>query len=228
MTKPRHRDVKPAKPGKKIDELHPLSGIGKGPRPPPLADGKDWPSTRQERRRHQIGISACARLNWPASHRQKWDDGLMIPPARCERGRVTMPDRLSPTQRSYCMSRIRGRDTSPEIAVRSLIHQLGFRFRLHGSDLPGRPDIVLPRHRKVVFVNGCFWHVHTCRAGQIRPKSNASYWRRKRRGNIARDKRNVTALDKLGWDVLVVWECELMNRQLVLQKLSNFISARPR
>jgi DNA mismatch endonuclease (patch repair protein) len=136
-----------------------------------------------------------------------------------------MPDRLTPAQRSYCMSRIRSTNTRPELSVRSLIHGMGFRFRLHRRDLPGRPDIVLPRHRKIVLVNGCFWHVHTCRAGRIRPEANANYWNEKRLRNIARDKRNLRDLKKLDWKVLVIWECELSNQRSVRRRLGRFLGS---
>ena len=110
-------------------------------------------------------------------------------------------------QRSYNMSRIRGRNTKPELIVRSLVHQMGFRFRLHRRDLPGKPDLVLPRHRKVIFVHGCFWHRHRCRRGQVVPQTNAEFWDAKRTGNVERDRRNLRKLRRLGWKVLVLWEC---------------------
>jgi DNA mismatch endonuclease, patch repair protein len=118
-----------------------------------------------------------------------------------------MTDVHSPSQRSYNMSRIKGRDTKPELIVRSLVHRMGFRFRLHRSDLPGQPDLVLPVHRKVIFVHGCFWHLHRCRYGQVFPKKNAEFWNEKRQGTVRRDRRNVRQLRRLNWDVLIVWEC---------------------
>jgi DNA mismatch endonuclease (patch repair protein) len=137
---------------------------------------------------------------------------------------LPMPDRLTPSQRSYCMSRIRSKNTRPEVAVRSIIHCMGFRFRLHQPDLPGRPDIVLPRHRKIVLVHGCFWHVHTCRAGRVRPSVNVGYWQGKRRRNVARDRRTMAALNALGWKVLVIWECELAEPAAVRTALTGFLS----
>jgi len=117
------------------------------------------------------------------------------------------------------MSRIRGRDTRPELTVRSLIHRLGFRFRLHRSDLPGKPDIVLPRHRAVVFVHGCFWHRHgRCRLAYT-PKSNIRFWLGKFRSNIARDARNRRKLKNLGWRVFVIWECEIANVEVLTSRL---------
>ena len=118
-------------------------------------------------------------------------------------------DILTPSQRSEVMSRIRGRDTRPELRVRSWLHRQGFRFRLHGRDLPGRPDIVLPRFRTVIFVNGCFWHLHDgCPAGRI-PRSNSSFWKKKLTDNRSRDERNLRALRAMGWNPIVVWECEV-------------------
>ena len=106
------------------------------------------------------------------------------------------------------MSRIRGRDTAPERAVRSALHRAGFRFRLNVEGLPGRPDVVLPRYRTVVFVHGCFWHRHAGCRNATRPSSNRDFWLAKFADNVRRDRRNVTALRKDGWKVLVVWECE--------------------
>jgi DNA mismatch endonuclease, patch repair protein len=106
------------------------------------------------------------------------------------------------------MSRIRGRDTGPERVLRSLLHQMGFRYRLHRRDLPGKPDLVFSSARKVIFVHGCFWHMHRCKYGRVVPKTNADFWRTKREGNVARDRRNITALRKQGWTVLVIWECQ--------------------
>lgn len=119
-----------------------------------------------------------------------------------------MMDRISREHRRWNMSRIRGRDTKPEIAVRSLLHRMGYRFRLHRADLPGRPDIVLPKYRAVIFVHGCFWHRHTgCRFAYT-PKSRRKFWQQKFQGNRRRDRRSTTALARLGWRVLVIWECE--------------------
>lgn len=118
-------------------------------------------------------------------------------------------DRLGHQHRSWNMSRIRGRDTNPERAVRSLLHRLGFRFRLHERSLPGTPDIVLSRYRTAVFVHGCFWHRHNnCRFAYT-PKSRRAFWTAKFRNNQQRDARNRKALNDAGWHVLVVWECEL-------------------
>jgi len=91
--------------------------------------------------------------------------------------------------------------------VRSLVHQMGFRYRLHQKGLPGTPDLVLPAHRKMIFVHGCFWHMHCCRYGKVKPATNAEFWSNKRRGNVIRDRRNRRRLRTAGWSILVVWEC---------------------
>jgi DNA mismatch endonuclease (patch repair protein) len=129
-------------------------------------------------------------------------------------------DRLTKQRRSWNMSRIRGRHTKPEVTVRSILHLLGLRFRLHRKDLPGSPDIVLSRHRTVVFVNGCFWHRHArCRFAYT-PKSNAQFWLQKLKDNAARDLRNRRRLRDLGWHVIVVWECELADPNALAERLS--------
>lgn len=121
-------------------------------------------------------------------------------------------DKLSRERRSWNMSRIRGKDTAPELVVRSLLHRLGFRFRLHRGRLPGRPDIVLPKYRTVVFVHGCFWHRHRACLNCTTPTHNRTFWLKKFAGNSARDKGNIRALSKLGWKVIVVWECQTEKR----------------
>lgn len=131
---------------------------------------------------------------------------------------------MSPAQRSALMARIRSKDTKPEIAVRSLIHRLGFRFRLHRKDLPGKPDIVLARHRKIILVHGCFWHGHTCKLAS-KPKSNQTYWSAKILNNQARDARNLLALQAQGWTVLELWECEVRRVSGLEEKLRNFLNA---
>lgn len=120
-----------------------------------------------------------------------------------------MVDFLSPLERSERMSRIRSSNTSPELALRRAMHALGFRFRLHCKDLPGRPDIVLPRYRTAIFVHGCFWHRHDgCKVAST-PKSNTEFWIKKFDRNVARDVRSKEMLEAQGWRVIVVWECEL-------------------
>jgi DNA mismatch endonuclease (patch repair protein) len=134
-----------------------------------------------------------------------------------------MVDVLTPEQRSFNMSRIKGKNTSPEMTVRSLLHSLGYRFRLHVGKLPGRPDIVLAKHRAVIFVHGCFWHMHRCRYGKVTPKTNAEFWQQKRMSNVERDKRHRRSLRK-DWSVLTVWECETRDHHRLSNKLSRFIS----
>lgn len=120
-----------------------------------------------------------------------------------------MTDFLSPAERSERMSRIRGKNTRPEMTLRSILHKLGLRYRLHREDLPGKPDLVFPCHRAVVFIHGCFWHRHEgCKVATI-PKSNTSFWIDKFEKNVARDALAVKALEKLGWRVFIIWECEL-------------------
>lgn len=124
------------------------------------------------------------------------------------------------------MSRIRGRDTKPELAVRSILHRLGYRFRLHRNDLPGRPDLVLPRFGMVIFVHGCFWHRHAGCKFAYTPKSRLHFWLSKFEENIARDRRSVLQLRKLGWKALVVWECELRDPDRLAKRLNNALSRR--
>lgn len=119
-----------------------------------------------------------------------------------------MADSLTSEQRSERMRRVRQKDTALEVLVRKELHRLGLRYRLGGCGLPGRPDIVFPRHRAVVFVHGCFWHAHDCRLGR-RPSSNAAFWEQKALANKARDVRKEAELRGLGWRVFVVWQCEL-------------------
>lgn len=120
-----------------------------------------------------------------------------------------MVDTLNPSERSERMSRIRSSNTAPEVALRSALHALGIRFRLHRKDLPGKPDLVLPRYRTAVFVHGCFWHRHEDCKIATTPKSNTEFWVKKFDRNVARDARTRELLEEMGWRVIVVWECEL-------------------
>ena len=132
-------------------------------------------------------------------------------------------DIVDSQRRSEMMSRIRGRHTEPEIAVRRIAHGLGLRFRLHRKDLPGRPDLVFPRFRTAVFVHGCFWHRHAgCRYAYT-PKTRVAFWTEKFRQNIARDCRAEEALRTLGWRVLVIWECEARSGSTVEGRLLDFL-----
>jgi DNA mismatch endonuclease (patch repair protein) len=124
--------------------------------------------------------------------------------------------------RSENMRAIHGTDTLPEMAVRSLVHGLGYRFRLHRQDLPGKPDLAFPARRKVIFVHGCFWHSHACKTGLI-PKSNRDFWLPKLRNNKLRDRRNLKALAQLGWDALVIWQCELKDSSAVRLRVKRFL-----
>jgi DNA mismatch endonuclease (patch repair protein) len=134
-----------------------------------------------------------------------------------------MADVLTISQRSFNMSQIRSKNTSPEITVRSLVHRMGFRYALHRSDLPGHPDIVLVRHKKIIFVHGCFWHMHHCRYGKVKPATNQKFWQDKRQGNVERDKRNLRKLRNLGWKVLVIWECQTKRPEKLINKISKFL-----
>ena len=120
-----------------------------------------------------------------------------------------MKDRFSTDERSAIMARVKAANTRPEITVRRLVHRLGFRFRLHRRDLPGTPDLVLPKHRAVVFVHGCFWHQHSCPRGRRQPASNPSYWGPKLARNVERDASARNALERMGWRVLTIWECQI-------------------
>lgn len=137
-----------------------------------------------------------------------------------------MTDTFTVRERSWIMSRVRGKDTSPERAVRSMIHRMGYRFRLHRKNLPGKPDIVLPRHRCVVFVHGCFWHRHKGCKRASTPQSNVAYWEKKFRRNVERDRQRRHDLRKLGWRVVVVWECELRDPDKLAVRLLREIPGR--
>lgn len=125
------------------------------------------------------------------------------------------------TARSRNMAAIRDRNTSPELKVRSLLHGLGYRFRLHRRDLPGSPDIVLPRYRTVVFVHGCFWHRHPGCRYTTTPKTRAEFWARKFEQNMERDERQQLQLREMGWSVMVIWECELRDLPSLTERLEN-------
>jgi len=133
-------------------------------------------------------------------------------------------DTLSPSQRSERMSRVRGKHTAPELAVRRELFSMGYRYRLHCAKLPGRPDIVLAGRRKVIFVNGCFWHLHVgCKAARL-PKSNIDFWRTKLRENASRDRRNRHRLTEDGWSVLTIWQCQVDAPDLC-SRLAEFLRA---
>lgn len=125
--------------------------------------------------------------------------------------------------RSRQMALIRSSDTKPEMLVRRLAHRLGYRFRLHRKDLPGKPDLVFPKHRAIIFVHGCYWHGHDCRRGARMPKTNADYWTAKISRNRQRDTTSVAALEAAGWRVLIVWECELKDADNLVKRLQEFL-----
>jgi DNA mismatch endonuclease, patch repair protein len=139
-----------------------------------------------------------------------------------------MTDVFSTEKRSWIMSQVRGQDTTPEIKVRSMTHRLGYRFRLHRKDLPGNPDLVFPSRKKVIFVHGCFWHGHNCSRGGRIPKTNTEYWSEKLSKNIERDRKNQEALRSLGWEILIIWECDLKAPDNVIYSINRYLSMNDR
>lgn len=129
--------------------------------------------------------------------------------------------------RSENMRRIRSKDMRPELAVRSLVHKMGYRYRLHRKDLPGTPDMVFASRRKVIFIHGCYWHGHNCKKGHI-PESNLEYWTPKLKRNRARDQKNAKALETAGWQVLVVWECDTKNEPSLSRRIKRFLDGTAR
>lgn len=138
-----------------------------------------------------------------------------------------MRDDLNREQRSACIRAVRSRNTTPELLVRSLLHRLGCRFSLNRSDLPGKPDIVLPARGCIILVHGCFWHGHTCTRERRQPVTNSRYWRLKIEGNRRRDRLALNALRRSGWRVLVVWECETRDQIKLAKRLATFLAVRP-
>jgi DNA mismatch endonuclease (patch repair protein) len=140
-----------------------------------------------------------------------------------------MADKFNKAQRSSIMAKVKGENTTPEIIVRKLLFSMGYRYRLHRKDLPGKPDIVLPKYKLVIFVHGCFWHgCPVCKHAQIRPKDNSDYWNRKLDKNKERDKKNEKELKNLGWDVVIIWECETKKKKLnnLTDKISSIFNNR--
>lgn len=135
-------------------------------------------------------------------------------------------DVFTPQERSRVMARVKGKNTKPEMKVRRLAHGLGYRFRLHRKDLPGSPDLVFPGRRKVIFVHGCFWHGHDCARGRRKPKTRAEYWAAKIERNQARDAAAIEGLQRRGWAVLTLWECELKDAEVVAERLEAFLGER--
>ena len=132
-------------------------------------------------------------------------------------------DTLTPLQRSALMGRIRGQDTKPEMKVRRLLHSKGYRYRLHRAGLPGRPDLVFPSRRKIIFVHGCFWHRHPGCKYAYSPKSRTAFWKQKFDRNVERDNKALDQLSEMGWDTLVVWECELKDIEIVADRMDSFL-----
>ena len=137
-----------------------------------------------------------------------------------------MADTLTPERRSWLMSRVRGKDTKPELVVRQVAHALGLRFRLQRKDLPGRPDLVFPKHRLALFVHGCFWHRHPGCTKASTPKTRAEFWADKFAANVARDSSVTQKLVESGWRVEVVWECETRDRVALAEKLLELVAHR--
>jgi DNA mismatch endonuclease (patch repair protein) len=135
-------------------------------------------------------------------------------------------DCFTKDERSAIMRKVRSKDTTPEKKVRSYIHRLGFRFRLHNEKLPGKPDLVFARKKKIIFVHGCFWHGHDCKAGRKKPKSNVEYWGKKIQRNLERDKLNLEILKKMNWEVLVIWECETKDESRLSVIIEEFIGVK--
>ena len=132
-------------------------------------------------------------------------------------------DRISKEHRSWNMSRIRSGDTKPERIVRSVLHGQGYRFRLHRKDLPGKPDIVLPKYKTVIFVHGCFWHRHKGCKYAYMPKTRQDFWKTKFNSNMKRDKNVQKQLTLIGWKILIIWECELSKIKTLMNKLENHL-----
>ncbi len=134
-----------------------------------------------------------------------------------------MSDRFAPQKRSEVMSHVRGRNTGPERVVRRMLRNMGYKFRLHQKHLPGNPDIVFLKRKKAVFIHGCFWHGHRKCRRSARPTTNVRFWNRKIDGNIARDVRNRTAIRRMGWRILVLWQCRMKNADKLREQLRNFV-----
>ncbi|WP_126454370.1 very short patch repair endonuclease [Sulfuriflexus mobilis] len=135
-----------------------------------------------------------------------------------------MADKLSPQRRSEVMSAVKGKNTTPELRVRRVLHAMGYRFRLHRKDLPGKPDIVLPKYKLCIFVHGCFWHQHSGCKRATMPASNKAFWKKKLTGNFERDKKNTADLKSLGWQVCIIWECETKQQEVLEKALSNCLA----
>ena len=136
-----------------------------------------------------------------------------------------MADVLTPAQRKYNMSRIRGKDTKPEMVIRKLVHSLGYRYRLHVKKLPSNPDLVFISRKKVILVHGCFWHRHNCKNGRVCPQTRKAFWKKKLERNKERDKYNKMLLNKQGWKVLTIWECQIRDIEKTTKRITNFLES---
>jgi DNA mismatch endonuclease (patch repair protein) len=132
-------------------------------------------------------------------------------------------DNLTKEQRSRCMAKVKSKNTLPEKKVRSLIRMLGYQYHQNPGRLPGKPDIVLNKSKKVIFVHGCFWHMHNCKKGKSTPRSHYAFWQHKRLSNKIRDKKNIKEIKKLGWKVLVLWECQIKKPEFLKKRLKSFL-----
>ncbi len=182
---------------------------------PPL--GPRCPTSRQ-----RLGHDPKGRVASPAWTRQPVQHGSGQHSRYINNECRQVTDRLAPDRRSLLMQAVKREDTAPEIALRSLLHRLGYRFRLHRRNLPGTPDIVLPARHTVVFVNGCFWHGHGCSIGKL-PKSRLDFWEPKIEANKARDASRQAELINLGWSVIVVWQCELRDMPTLTERLTKLL-----
>ena len=131
---------------------------------------------------------------------------------------------MTSEQRSRTMRAVKGKDTGTEMTVRRIVHRMGFRYRLHRKDLPGKPDLVFGPRRKVIFVHGCFWHGHTCKRGDRTPRKNRRYWTKKIARNKERDQEHVSALKAKGWKALVIWECEMKDTERLGKRVRAYLA----
>lgn len=134
-----------------------------------------------------------------------------------------MADVLTPEQRKGCMAAIKHKNTKPEMIVRKVVHSMGYRYRLHSRKLPGKPDLVFHKLKKLIFVNGCFWHRHNCQYGRVQPKTNYSFWKTKIDSNVLRDAKSRRNLKKQGWYILTVWECQTKQVEKLAKRIHRFL-----
>lgn len=184
-----------------------------------VADSVNWPYVGRTKRASRRRLPQAAESGY-------WGDSDA---QRCSVKRATrMADTLTPSERSERMSRVRGKDTKPEMIVRGLTHGMGYRYRLHRRTLPGAPDLVFPSRRKVIFIHGCFWHRHSdpaCKLARL-PRSRLDFWLPKLEGNHRRDIENQEQVRALGWQFLVVWECETRHREQLANTIRGFLEAK--